>query len=65
MIAKTSFLAARSDNPRPFTPANPSLHLTLDGGARLAAARDTAGLSVVIRRHRVREVTRGRESPAG
>jgi len=52
-----AFLAARSDNPRPFTPANPSLHLTLDGGARLAAARDTAGLSVMIRRHRVREVT--------
>ena len=52
-----AFLAARSDNPRPFTPANPSLHLTLDGGARLAAARDTAGLSVMIRRHRVRDVT--------
>lgn len=52
-----AFLAARSDNPRPFTPANPSLHLTLEGGARLAAARDTAGLSVMIRRHRVREVT--------
>lgn len=52
-----AFVAARSDNPRPFTPANPSLHLTLDGGARLAAARDTAGLSVMIRRHRVRDVT--------
>ena len=52
-----AFLAARSDNPRPFTPANPSLHLTLDGGSRLAAARDTAGLSVMIRRHRVRDVT--------
>ena len=52
-----AFLAARSDNPRPFTPANPSLHLMLEGGARLAAARDTAGLSVMIRRHRVREVT--------
>jgi type IV secretory pathway ATPase VirB11/archaellum biosynthesis ATPase len=52
-----AFLAARSENPRQFTPANPSLHLTLDGGARLAASRDTAGLSVVIRRHRVREVT--------
>jgi type IV secretory pathway ATPase VirB11/archaellum biosynthesis ATPase len=54
-----AFLAGRADNPRPFTPANPSLHLTLDGGSRLAASRDTAGLSVVIRRHRVREVTLG------
>lgn len=52
-----AFLAARSDNPRSFTPANPSLHLSLEGGSRLAAARDTAGLSVMIRRHRVREVT--------
>ncbi|HEY3409830.1 MAG TPA: ATPase, T2SS/T4P/T4SS family [Propionicimonas sp.] len=52
-----AFVAARSDNPRPFDPAHPSLHLTLDGGARLAAARDTAGLSVMIRRHRVRDVT--------
>lgn len=52
-----AFLAARSDNPRPFTPANPSLHLMLEGGARLAAALDTARLSVTIRRHRVREVT--------
>lgn len=52
-----AFLAGRSDNPRPFSPANPSLHLNLECGARLAAALDTAGLSVVIRRHRHREVT--------
>lgn len=49
--------AGRSENPRSFTPANPSLHLMLPGGARLAAARDTAGISVVIRRHRMRKVT--------
>lgn len=51
-----SFLAGRAENPRSFTPAHPSLHLTLPGGARLAAARDTARISVVIRRHRVRQV---------
>lgn len=52
-----AFLAARADNPRSFTPGQPTLHLTLPGGARLAAARDTARVSVVIRRHRVRQVT--------
>lgn len=52
-------LASRSANPRSFTPASPSLHLMLPGGARLAAARDTARVSVVIRRHRVRRVTLG------
>ena len=52
-----AFLAARADNPRSFTPSQPSLHMTLPGGARLAAARDTAAITVVIRRHRVREVT--------
>ena len=36
-------LASRSENPRSFTPASPSLHLVLPGGERLAAARDTAG----------------------
>jgi len=50
-------LASRSENPRSFTPASPSLHLMLPGRARLAAARDTAGVSVVIRRHRVQKVT--------
>jgi type IV secretory pathway ATPase VirB11/archaellum biosynthesis ATPase len=50
-------LASRSENPRSFTPSSPSLHLMLPGGLRLAAARDTARVSVVIRRHRVRRVT--------
>lgn len=54
-----AFLASRADNPRSFTPSQPSLHLTLPGGARLAAALDTARVSVVIRRHRVRQVTLG------
>ncbi len=49
-------LASRSENPRSFTPASPSLHLVLPGGERLAAARDTARVSVVIRRHRIRKV---------
>ncbi|MGC3994775.1 MAG: CpaF family protein [Propionicimonas sp.] len=52
-----SFLAARADNPRPFSASQPSLHLRLDDGSRLAAARDTARPSVMIRRHRIREVT--------
>ncbi len=51
------FLAGRSENPRTFTPSSPSLHMTLPGGARLAAARDTAWTSLVIRRHRVRDVS--------
>jgi pilus assembly protein CpaF len=50
-------LASRSENPRSFTPASPSLHLVLPGGERLAGARDTARLSVVIRRHRIRKVS--------
>ena len=52
-----AFLAARADNPRSFTAAQPSLHLVLPDGSRLAAARDTAGVSLVIRRHRVRQVS--------
>lgn len=52
-----SFVAARAENPRPFSPSHPALHLRLDDGSRLAAARDTARPSVVIRRHRVRQVT--------
>lgn len=51
------FLAGRAENPRTFTQSQPSLHMTLPGGQRLAAARDTAWTSVMIRRHRVREVT--------
>ena len=57
LIEFIAYLAARSDNPRSFTPSKPSLHLTLPDGSRLAAAQDTARVSVVIRRHRVREVT--------
>jgi pilus assembly protein CpaF len=49
-------LGARQN--RPFTEARPSLHLRLPGGARLAAASwVTANTSVVIRRHRLVEVS--------
>ena len=51
------FVAARADNPRPFSSSQPSLHLRLEDGSRLAAARDTARPSVMIRRHRVRALT--------
>ena len=53
------FLASRSEvNARPFSAAQPRLHLRLDGGARLAAAAwVTPRPSVVIRRHRLRRVT--------
>ena len=53
------FLASRSEvNARPFSEAQPSLDLRLDGGCRLAAtAWITARPSVVIRRHGLREVT--------
>ena len=45
-------------NARPFSAAQPRLHLRLDGGARLAAAAwVTPRPSVVIRRHRLRRVT--------
>ena len=49
------FLASRSEvNARPFSAAQPRLHLRLDGGARLAAAAwVTSRPSVVIRRHRL------------
>ena len=57
LAAWLEYLAGRAENPRTFTPSQPSLHMTLPGGSRLAAARDTAWTSVVIRRHRVREVT--------
>jgi Flp pilus assembly CpaF family ATPase len=47
------FLASRSEvNARGFSEAQPRLHLRLDGGSRLAAAA-----SVVIRRHRLMQVT--------
>lgn len=57
LVEELAFLAGRADNPRSFTPSHPSLHMTLPGGARLAAALDVARVSVVIRRHRVRQVT--------
>jgi len=59
LIEALAFLASRSEsNERPFSPANPTLHLRLDGGARLAAsAWITPRPSVVIRRHRLRVVT--------
>ncbi len=53
-----AFIASRSQgNARPFSPSRPSLHMTLDGGARLAAtAWITPRPVVVIRRHRLRQV---------
>jgi pilus assembly protein CpaF len=59
LIDLLSFVASRSRvNARSFSPANPRLHLRLDDGSRLAAAAwVTARPSVVIRRHRLREVT--------
>ncbi len=53
------FLASRSEvNARSFSEAQPRLHMRLDGGARLAAAAwVTPRPSVVIRRHRLMEVT--------
>lgn len=52
-----AFVASRADNPRSFTPAHPSLNLTLADGSRLAASLETGRVSVVIRRHRIRRVT--------
>ena len=53
------FLASRSEvNARGFSEAQPRLHLRLDGGARLAAAAwVTPRPSVVIRRHRLMQVS--------
>lgn len=53
------FLASRSEvSARGFSEAQPRLHLRLDGGARLAAAAwVTPRPSVVIRRHRLMQVT--------
>lgn len=53
------FLASRSEvNARPFSEAQPRLHMRLDGGARLAAtAWVTPRPAMVIRRHRLREIT--------
>ncbi|EGD42795.1 secretion system protein [Nocardioidaceae bacterium Broad-1] len=53
------FLASRSEvNARGFSEAQPRLHLRLDDGSRLAAAAwVTPRPSVVIRRHRLMEIT--------
>ena len=53
------FLASRSEvNARQFSESNPRLHLRLDGGARLAAtAWVTPRPAVVVRRHRMQDVT--------
>lgn len=58
LIDFLSFLASRSEvNARPFSEAQPSLHLRLDGGYRLAAtAWVTPRPAVVIRRHRLMQV---------
>ncbi len=54
-----AFLASRSEaNARSFSESQPRLHLRLDGGARLAAtAWVTPRPAVVIRRHRLVDVT--------
>jgi len=59
LIDFLSFIASRSEaNERSFSPAEPRLHMRLDTGARLAAAAwVTPRPSVVIRRHRLQEVT--------
>jgi len=59
LIDFLAFVASRSEaNARPFSEAQPRLHLRLDGGARLAAtAWVTPRPAVMIRRHRLREVT--------
>lgn len=58
LIAQLQFLATRSSvNARTFSESRPSLHMRLDGGARLAAtAWVTPRPSVVIRRHRLQRV---------
>ncbi|MGH9248521.1 MAG: CpaF family protein [Acidimicrobiales bacterium] len=59
LIVFLVFLASRSEvNARGFSEAQPRLHLRLDGGSRLAAAAwVTPRPSVVIRRHRLMQVT--------
>ncbi|MBI5027336.1 MAG: Flp pilus assembly complex ATPase component TadA, partial [Actinobacteria bacterium] len=57
LIDFVAFVASRADNPRSFTPAHPSLNLTLADGSRLAASLETGRVSLVIRRHRIRRVT--------
>lgn len=57
LVGFIAFVASRADNPRSFTPAHPSLNLTLADGSRLAASLETGRVSLVIRRHRIRRVT--------
>jgi Flp pilus assembly CpaF family ATPase len=58
LVDALAFLASRQDNERPFSEARPSLNLSLEGDARLAAvAFVTPRPVVVIRRHRLRQVT--------
>jgi Flp pilus assembly CpaF family ATPase len=54
-----AFVASRSDSAaRSFSPANPTLHMRLDDGSRLAASAWVSPRpSVVIRRHRLVRVT--------
>jgi pilus assembly protein CpaF len=58
LIEFLAFLASRSGgSERPFSPANPRLHLRLAGGSRLAAtAWITPRPSAVIRRHRLTDI---------
>lgn len=58
LISFLSFIASRSEvNERAFSPAQPRLHLRLDGGARLAAAAWTTPHPICfIRRHRLRDI---------
>lgn len=59
LLDELAFIATRSEsNARTFTSAHPRLHMRLDGGSRLAAAAwVTARPSVVIRRHRLRQIS--------
>lgn len=56
LIEFLGFLGSKSGSGRPFSEAQPRLHMRLDGGARLAAtAWVTPRPSIVIRRHRLRD----------
>lgn len=59
LIAWLGFVATRSQaNARSFSPGSPHLHLQLDDGSRLAAAAwVTPRPTVVIRRHRMKQVS--------
>lgn len=59
LIDFLAFLASRSEvSPRPFSEAQPRLHLRLDDGSRLAAtAWVNPRPSVLIRRHRLTQVS--------